>query len=536
VRIGREVDLVFVVLAGLYPILALAANNLENGIRPAHLVLPLFLTVLVAALAWVGSGLFTADRSARLLAAILVVVWFGSYGYLGDRISWTGPRMLGGDKDMWLLPAGIAVVGVAAFSILRSRRDWTNPARFCRYTISLLLLFPAFTIAAHAAAEIGRDSGIVPEPPTPLAEGLPAKRPELASAAAAAAAAPDIYLIVLDMYTGSRSLKENYGFDNRPFISGLEDRGFFIADRSRSNYAATFLSLSSLLNWSYVDQMLAAFPDDSRDRRELYRSIQDSRTTRFLRDAGYEYYFFTTPYPATTTSASADVVIGSPSSGVQQNLFLPAWIRTVPLMPFLRWSCGRSGCLYTPESAEAISWKFQRVGDLAGLSGPKFVFAHFLVPHVPFIFDADCSSRSALDPQRIDTLSVDLVRDAYIGQLACVNRKVTELVDVLLSTSERPPIILIQSDHGYGLFSRPPPIREISPRQIEERFDILAAYHLPGAGDGVVYDSISPVNVFPRVLGHYFDLDLPRHPDRSFYSSWEHPYEFVEIGSVPGGY
>jgi len=39
-----------------------------------------------------------------------------------------------------------------------------------------------------------------------------------------------------------------------------------------------------------------------------------------------------------------------------------------------------------------------------------------------------------------------------------------------------------------------------------------------------------------RVLGHYFDLDLPRLPDQSVYSSWEDPYEFSEIRELRDGY
>ena len=50
------------------------------------------------------------------------------------------------------------------------------------------------------------------------------------------------------------------------------------------------------------------------------------------------------------------------------------------------------------------------------------------------------------------------MRAAYVEQVRCVNRQVLLLVDRLLQDSARPPIILIQADHGNQRFpfGRPP--------------------------------------------------------------------------------
>ncbi|GAG01149.1 unnamed protein product, partial [marine sediment metagenome] len=50
---------------------------------------------------------------------------------------------------------------------------------------------------------------------------------------------PDIYYIILDAYTRDDTMRSFYEFDNTPFLETLEDRGFYVARCSQSNYAKT---------------------------------------------------------------------------------------------------------------------------------------------------------------------------------------------------------------------------------------------------------------------------------------------------------
>jgi hypothetical protein len=56
---------------------------------------------------------------------------------------------------------------------------------------------------------------------------------------------PDVYYIILDMHARSDVLKALYGYDDTWFIGALEQRGFYIASQSTSNYSSTLQSLSS---------------------------------------------------------------------------------------------------------------------------------------------------------------------------------------------------------------------------------------------------------------------------------------------------
>ena len=53
--------------------------------------------------------------------------------------------------------------------------------------------------------------------------------------------APNIYHIILDAYARQDILKTRYNYDNSPFIDGLKQRGFIVANKAHTNYDETFL-------------------------------------------------------------------------------------------------------------------------------------------------------------------------------------------------------------------------------------------------------------------------------------------------------
>ncbi len=68
---------------------------------------------------------------------------------------------------------------------------------------------------------------------------------------------PDVYYIILDMYTRPDALLEDYDLDMSDFIGSLEEQGFFYADESQSNYGETFTSLSTSLNMQLIGELTA---------------------------------------------------------------------------------------------------------------------------------------------------------------------------------------------------------------------------------------------------------------------------------------
>ena len=80
---------------------------------------------------------------------------------------------------------------------------------------------------------------------------------------------------------------------------------------------------------------------------------------------------------------------------------------------------------------------------------PKFVLAHLLIPHPPYVFG---SNGEAILPESLSLEDKDNF-ELYFDQLEFTNKKIQEVVEKLTAT-EHPPIIIIQSDHSMKVGSR----------------------------------------------------------------------------------
>ncbi len=55
------------------------------------------------------------------------------------------------------------------------------------------------------------------------------------------------------------------GGDNRLFLDALRKLGFYVADRSASNYPRTVMTIASMLNMAYLDEkLLGPVKEDTR--------------------------------------------------------------------------------------------------------------------------------------------------------------------------------------------------------------------------------------------------------------------------------
>jgi hypothetical protein len=109
---------------------------------------------------------------------------------------------------------------------------------------------------------------------------------------------------------------------------------------------------------------------------------------------------------------------------------------------------------------------------------------------------------------------------AYISQLT------EEVVENILENSAIPPVIVIQGDHGSGMLLNWDSAENSC---LLERTSILNAYYIPSDEETQLYETITPVNSFRVVLNEIFDFDLPLLDDKSYFSSWDKPYQVEEI-------
>jgi hypothetical protein len=326
---------------------------------------------------------------------------------------------------------------------------------------------------------------------------------------------PDIYLIVLDAHGRDDELAEHFGIEPG-FGDQLETLGFYVARESRANYTSTLHSLSSLLNYDFV-QKLVEKPTPSK----LLLLIGRSRLKRILAAEGYQFISYISGV-STTQCRAADECIRPPDPleflgmTLIPNTFEVALLQWTPFGPALRRSERLSP--YVAHRRRIL----HALDDLprhASNPAPTFVFTHILSPHEPFVFGEngeDVSTygrRYKLDrlyhdpdlPEEPGRVGPEYAR-RYRAQARYLHKEVLAAVEEILEKSSEPPIILIQGDHGpYGF----------SPNIRDARVAILNAYLLLGEEEAL-YPSISPVNSFRVILNAYFGRSLPLLPDKSY--------------------
>lgn len=329
---------------------------------------------------------------------------------------------------------------------------------------------------------------------------------------------PDIYFIVLDGYGRLDILNEYYGYDNSEFLGYLSSKGFIIPPQARSNYSRTVLSVSSTLNMDFVSNLTPGLIDKGVHYWWLLHPlIVDNQAGRILKDIGYRTYSATTGW-GPTDNPTTDVYY-QPDPIVLSDLESVA-LFTTPLrvfQPILK------KYAYIPSHDAHRGLILQNLDFLSAASqepGHKFFFAHVIAPHPPFVFGENGEpltpdySYSFNDANDIG-LTDEEYRAGYISQLKFLNMKLEEVIDGIIENSERPPIIILQADHGPGMFTD---FTSVEGTCLKERYSAFAAYYLPGIKEGAIPDNITPVNLFRVIFNEYFGADYPLLPNLHYFT------------------
>ena len=85
----------------------------------------------------------------------------------------------------------------------------------------------------------------------------------------------------------------------------------------------------------------------------------------------------------------------------------------------------------------------------------------------------------------------------YVKEVTFLNDRLAIIIETIIMNSKRPPIIILQGDHGTA-----ESVGDIS------RVYILTAFYFPNGGGDLLYPSISPVNSFRLIFDYYFGTDL----------------------------
>ena len=276
-----------------------------------------------------------------------------------------------------------------------------------------------------------------------------------------------------------------------------------------------------MLNMRYLDPLTDALATIE-DRRPLVRLVRDSAVVRSLKNRGYEFILVGSGFDVTPDDAPADKCINC--GPTFPGLFETALLSVTPLRGMGLW-----GMFYDAHRARiASSIDYMHHLGLGG-ARPKFVFAHLMIPHPPFLMGA---AASRANPRRaFEILDEALYRgdraeylDGYRAQASYAIQQTSSIVRQARSGSGRRLVVIVNGDHGPG--SRFD-LATVTAEGVNERLTILLATSFP---DGTLHEEIqSPVNLYRGVFNAVFHSSMPLLPDRSLIPLPGLPYLFRDV-------
>jgi hypothetical protein len=448
----------------------------------------LVVDAVVAAILIVASiVLRDAARAAILLSAAIALF----FGYRHVVVLTAGSPIAGRPVQLlW------ALIGLGAlFLAWRGGRLLRGATRALNALGAGLILVACLAIIPH---ELGRVAATAPAPaPTP-ADGPTAHGSEPLR---------DIWVLVLDRYGSPESLRLNYGIEEQ-FTPWLAAHGFHVTPDAHANYWRTSLSLASVLNLDYLDALPAGLSAAER--------LKDHAAGRFLTDLGYRYVHIGSIFGPTRTAIRAtDNPLLENTSDFAAALFDSSLASTI-----VRRIGQEKVDARRQRQADWARFELDALDATVDVPGPKFVFAHLLLPHPPYVFDAEGNLVSdAADARRSRS-------EAYEAQMTYLDSRLKGLLEPLLAVPEAErPIVVVMADEGpyparyegNPLIAGPDPDFDwstVTDEELRIKFGILHAMLLPGVEADRIPDSLTAVNTLRFLFDEYFDAGLPLRPDR----------------------
>jgi hypothetical protein len=492
-----------------FPVVYLYTHNIEE-VFPQVILLPLIVSLAVGVLLWGVFRLILKHPQKSALLTFLVLFMIFTFGHFMNIFGYSQQARARLAAHL-IYPWIIVFLGLIIL-VIRTRKSLNILTVFLNVCILSLFLFSVGRVVLFYVVPEK-----IPAPDHVLPDKLPAvdtlNKEEL----------PDIYYFIFDRYAGSKTLEEYFHFDNSEFTSFLEGLGFYVASDSLCNYPSSHISISSSLNMQFLNHLVREGPVS---RRVFYEMLQDFKVWRLLKSAGYKYFHFGSWWEPTKINRYADMNFrGAGTIDLNQDFVIKLLDSTILLGLF-------QTSVTAAKGRKAVLATFANLSEVPDMTGPKFVFAHILLPHPPYRFDA--SGAFLKTSVRIRRTS----SENYINQLKFTNMKIMKLVSDILEKSSKPPIIIIQADEG-------PQIRIIPPKNLKSKYEeegrertiekircqIFNAYHLPGVEDSVLYPHITPVNSFRLIFNLYFGTDFELLEDKTYMTVGEGKKlrEFIEV-------
>lgn len=498
-------------LLALYAPLALMAANILQ-IQPGDALRAIVVFGLLGTLVFVFIRWRVKDWQRAAMYSSVILLLFISYGQVLTALKTVTlmGEIIG--RHRYLIPAFLIISGLALWGVSRLGKQLKTISNAANILSLALVIFPLYQLAANnvMTAQNERRNAV-------SVSGITMNGHESVNEK------PDVYYIILDMYGRDDVLLDRFHYDNSGFLAQLEDLGFVVARCSVTNYNMTELSLASSFNMNYLDTLGSQYNAGSKDRSGLPSLIHHSAVRSIFEGMGYRFINFETGFTFTEIRDADEFLVPSyvelknQQNPIRVNAFESLLIKTTA---FVILSDVQTKWL-TPV-ADALDMRrvhvvrelylLDKLPTLASEKEPKFVYAHILIPHPPFVFTKDGVTLELPSSYGEDGKGPN-AKDYSVGyrrQLDYINMRLIPILQQIIRDSATAPIIILQGDHG------------VDPK----RSFILNAYYLPGQEKNPVWQEISPVNTFRVVFNTYFNGKFEILPDINYASKDKAPYVY----------
>jgi hypothetical protein len=517
-------------LIAMYPTLSLLASNIQE-IRLSEGYRALLLSLLSAVLLILLFRIVLKNWQKATLVTSLLLFLFFSYGHV--YLSLKGISVIGIDlgRHRFLIPIwlGIAVTGI--YLCARSKENLGLATRVLNVIGIAVIVMPLVFIANYSIKS-GFDL---------LSGSLEVKDKNNSTPKTTSTGKPDVYYLILDAYGRADVLEKYFNYDNGEFIKYLQDSGFYVADQSYANYIHSALSMSSSLNMNFIDDLgidlkNADFPSSFRTRLShnfIRTTFERLGYSIVAIDSGWKWtQWLDATYFLTPDGEDKSMRITSLSTNPFEELLLNTSGGRIMLDMLIKYAVFDEVELKdsADKHRQLILHAIHSLKEVPQISGPKFVFAHIVAPHRPYVFGPNGEYR---EPGGIFTFAdsddlsgEDVQRRLYRDQLIFITSELKGVISTILSQYDEPPIIVIQADHGprMGVEWEAP-----SDEDVEQGMAILNAYLLPEDCYDFLEPGISPVNSFRVVFNCSFGTNYEILSNDSYFSGFEHILEFTKI-------
>ncbi|MEJ2606937.1 MAG: hypothetical protein P8Z41_09710 [Anaerolineales bacterium] len=505
-------------LFAIFPILILLGNNIDQVVFTVA-VRSMVISCLGTGVLFLMLRLLLRQWSSAAVITSLCVFLFYSYGHVYKWVQGLGEIGEIFGRHRFIVPVWLGFLIFGIWYIRRRKDELGTIVRIFNIFGVAALILPLIQILSFSYGSrrfSPSDSRIVAQ--------------EGESQLSLDQRPPDIYYFILDAYTRQDVLLESFNYDNSEFLEALESLGFYVAYCSQSNYTQTNLSMASTFNMNYLQNLLGDSLT-SGDEMRIPGFNRSNLVRDSLEELGYTIVAFETGFYAIQWM-DADIYLFPPRSASLGEFFNITEINgfeSLLIQTTAAWALVDLVDLpdqmekFVPDLHAPISIYRERnlyvldqfqIDRVPSIQGPKFVYAHLILPHPPYVFGPN--------GEEIHDEKKDADREAYRDQLIYTNKRILEIVERMIKGAPKPHIIILQGDHG--LLSDP-----------DKRVAILNAYYFSDWGDELLYPSISPVNSFRIIFDHYFHGDYELLEDVSYYSWYDDPLDFDVVPQTTYG-